>query len=315
MINSVETTNTTNPATVSLCGLAVFAIVVVGIDIDNINGQSDVASLWVETLSEDVKKSILWHADHEEGDLTDWQDRESKHPGGGVLNTCEDEVIARATTRQAHSGRYSAEATITGALRAGHGNRAVRLMRWTDRPWDQGGSILPKAAYYSTWMYFPRTYNSNKYPPWDPGDGGWWNVFQFKANDDDDVSQPVWALNVYHNDDSKKMQFYLYSAVNKPTSIDQTVAVPVPIRRWFHVEAYYRVDAGHGGEIVVWQDGREILRGTNVRTAISKAKETPVWGIGNYTDHIAGDTVEGTSTVYFDDCIISTERISVVVAD
>ena len=252
----------------------------------------------------------LWQADHEEGDLTDWEPTDCEHPGGGVLNTQEDAVTAAATTDQAHSGRFSAEATITGAVRATQGNRAVRLMRWTDRPWDKGGKELPKFAYYSTWMFLPETYNPNKYAPWDPGDGGWWNVFQFKANDDDDVSQPIWALNVYHDDATGKMQFYLYSGLNSPASIDQDDPIPLPVGRWFHVEASYRVDAGLGGEIVLWQDGREILRGSNVRTAISESKEWPVWGVGNYTDHIAGENGIGSSTIFFDDCIISSKRIS-----
>ncbi len=310
MINSAETRNFPQLTRIPLWVLAVFTLAVLAIDINNANGQSSAANPWVETLPEDVKGSILWQADHEEGTLDDWQASDSKYPGGGVFNTGEEAVKASATTKQAHAGRYSAEATITGAVRARHGNRAVRLMRWTDRPWDKGGDHLPKAAYYSTWMFFPRTYNPNKYSPWDPGDGGWWNVFQFKAHDNDDVSQPVWTLNVYHNDVSQKMQFYLYSVVNKPSGIYQTAAIPLPVGRWVHVEAYYRVNAGRGGEIVIWQDGKEILRGTQIRTAISKTKEYPIWGIGNYTDHIAGPHGEGRSTIYFDDCIISTERIS-----
>lgn len=268
------------------------------------------ANPWISTLPQDFQASILWQADHEKGDLSDWQPTDCKYPGGGVLNTQEDAVTAVATTRESHSGRYSAEATITGAIRAQHGNRAVRLMRWTDKPWDKGGRQLPKSAYYSTWMFFPTTYNSNKYPPWDPGDGGWWNVFQFKANDDNDVSQSVWTLNIYHDDKSQMMHFGLYSHVNTPASVDQSEPVALPVGRWFHVEAFYQVDAGGGGKVVIWQNGKEILHAENVRTAISHQKENPIWGVGNYTDHVAGDATEGTSTIFFDDAIISRRRIS-----
>lgn len=270
------------------------------------------ANDWIGTLPADIHASILWQADHEEGNLTDWEPTDCKYPGGGVLNTRDDAVIARATTRQAHSGRYSAEATITGAIRAGDGNRAVRLMRWTDRPWDKGGTELPKSAYYSTWMFLSTTYNTNKYPPWDPGDGGWWNVFQFKAHDERDESQPIWVLNVYHDDDSSSMYFGLYSPVNTPASLDQPKPLPLPVGRWFHVEAHYRVDTQRGGAIVIWQDGTEILRAKHVRTAIFPKHANAVWGVGNYTDHIAGDVKEGTSTIWFDDAIISTRRISEV---
>lgn len=275
-----------------------------------VRAQTTATESWIESLPTDLQASILWQADHEEGNLTDWEPIGTKEPGGGVLNTREDAVTAVATTVQAHSGRYSAQATITGALRGWRGSRAVRLMRWTNRPWDKGGHEFPRQAYYSTWMYFPRRYNSNKYPPWDPGDGGWWNVFQFKANDDDDVSQPVWALNVGHDDDARAMEFYLYSSLNRPASIDQDEPIPLPIGRWFHVEAFYRVSAGSGGEIIVWQDGHQILHGKDVRTAVSKANENAVWGIGNYTDHIAGEPKEGRSTIFFDDAIVSARRIS-----
>jgi len=265
---------------------------------------------WINALPADLRASILWWADHEEGDLSDWAPSNCKYPGGGVFNTGEDAVTARATTSQAHSGRHAAEATITGAIRAGGGNRAVRLMRWTDRPWDKGGGPFPAAAYYSTWMFLPETYNSNKYPPWDPGDGGWWNVFQFKAEDQQGESQPMWALNIYHDDATRTMRFGLYSPVNQPAAVDQADPVPLPVGRWFHVEAFYRVDAAHDGEIAVWQDGRRILRATGVRTAMTPRNATAVWGLGNYTDHVVGPAGEGRSTIYFDDCLVSTRRIS-----
>ena len=266
--------------------------------------------LWVKTLPDAIQASILWQADHEKGDLTDWEPTGCKYPGGGVLNTGGEAVTAKATTKQAHSGRYSAEATITGAIRARAGHRAVRLMRWTDRPWDKGGTQFPASAYYSAWMFLPETYNTNKYPPWDPGDGGWWNVFQFKADDEDGKSQPMWSLNIYHNDVTHTMRFGLYSAINGPASVGQPQPVPLPVGRWFHVEAFYRVDAGRGGEIAIWQDGTQILRANQVRTVMTPKNACAIWGVGNYTDHIAGPQGEGTATIYFDDCLVSTKQVS-----
>lgn len=265
---------------------------------------------WISTLPDDLRTSILWQADHEEGDLSDWHPADCEHPGGGVFNTGDSAVRASVTTAVAHSGRYSAEATITGAIRGQQGNRAVRLMRWTDKPWDKGGKQLPKSGYYSTWMFFPRTYNSNKYAPWDPGDGGWWSVFQFKSHDDNDVSEPVWTLNVYHDDESRAMYFGLYSHVSPPASVDQAAPVPLPVGRWFHVEAFYRIDADSKGAIAVWQDGTEVLRAENIQTAVPSRRENTVWGIGNYTDHITGGATDGTSTIFFDDAIISRRRVS-----
>lgn len=262
------------------------------------------------------KDSILWSADHEEGDLSDWTFPGSKWPGGGILNSGGDEAVASATSRFAHSGRFAAQATIRGAVRGQRGPRAVRLMRWTDRPWDQQGQAFPAEAFYSTWLLIPQVYNPNKYAPWDPGDGGWWNVMQFKAHDANDQSQPMWTLNIAHEDSAGQMHFYLYSPVNTPGTREQTQPAPLPVGRWFHVEAFYRASHEAAGEITVWQDGKQILHAAGVRTLASGEHPDVVWGIGNYTDHIAtnrresGEPAEGAATLYFDDAIVSTKRAS-----
>ncbi len=247
---------------------------------------------------------ILWSADMEEGTLYDWFYDDQSQSGGGVFNTGGDEVIAQASDVVAHSGTYSAEATITNAFQAQNGNRAVRLMRWTDKPWADGGDYFPADAYYSTWMYIPTTYNVNKYDPWDPGDGGWWNVFQFKSDDSNGDSQPMWVLNIDHNDETRAMSFYLYSDYNTPASHSQISPIQIPVGRWFHIEARYVQSSANSGSITFWQDGSRILHVDNVVTILDG---NAVWGIGNYTDHIVGGEVDGIATVYFDDAIVSTQ--------
>jgi len=271
---------------------------------------SQANSQWIQSLPSSTRESILWSADHEEGDLSDWTFPASKDSGGGVLNTGEEDVHASATKEFAHSSRYSARAFISKAIRARNGNRAVRLMRWTDRPWDRDGKEFPHDAYYSTWMFIPKTYNPNKYPPWDPGDGGWWNVFQFKAHDENDVSQPTWALNIEHADKTKEMSFYLYSPINPPRSLSQQKPKPIPVQRWFHIEARCKKSLKNEGSMTIWQDGEQILDVKGINTLVSDKDDQVVWGIGNYTDHIAGGPVEGEATVYFDDSVVSTKPLS-----
>lgn len=265
---------------------------------------------WIDGLPQEIRDSILWSADVEEGNLYDWEFNDYEFPGGGIFNTGGHDVEAGVAFRFAHSGWFSARAKITNAYRAQNGSRAIRLMRWTDRPWDDGGEFFPKNAYYSTWMYFPKTYNPDKHPKWDPGDGGWWNVFQFKANDSDGDSQPIWTLNVDHIAESKTMEFYLYSKENKPSSYAQPNPIAIPVGKWVHVEAFYQVSAQDDGQITIWQNGKKILDIQDVRTALSENNENAIWGIGNYTDHIAGETNEGTATIFFDDAIVSTVRVS-----
>ncbi len=283
---------------------------------------------WKDTLPQNIRDSVLWYGDHEEGSLADYLDPDFQYKGGGIYfnhydahTTGGSEEEAVADTAQSHSGQYSARATITNTYRA-NGSRAVRLMRWTDRAWDDDGQYFPTEAYYSAWYYFPYKYNPNKYEPWDPGDGGWWNIFQFKSNDSDNISQPTWMLNIAHDDTSNYMYFYLYSKYNTSNNYSQLPSspIPVPVGRWFHIEAFVR-KSDTNGQIKIWQDGVLLFDVDNVLTAFM-VKQDPgslryqiVWGTGNYTDHITGYPEEdGKATLYIDDAIVSTERVSSVLS-
>ncbi len=261
---------------------------------------------WFAGLSEETKASVLWLGDVEEGTLYDWNFDDFQHAGGGVFNTGGDQVIARVTDAIAHSGRYAVETGISRAIRSRNGDRAVRLMRWTNTAWDNGGEYFPLDTYFSVWMNFPNGYNPNKYDPWDPGDGGWWNVFQFKSDDETGESQPIWVLNIDHNDATNEMYFYLYSKHNLPRSYGQTRTVAIPVGQWVHIEAHYVQSSDARGSITIWQDGQRIL---SVEDVITKLAEPIHWGIGNYTDHIAGGVVEGSATIFFDDAAVSTLRL------
>lgn len=263
---------------------------------------------WIDELPASARASILWKADHESGDLREWTPNDPDG-GGGIFNTGGAEATASATTARAHSGRFGAVAKIKGAYRGKNGARAVRLMRWTDAPWRSGGREFPLSAYFSTWMLVPENYNSNKYAPWDPGDGGWWNVFQFKSHSAEDESQPAWSLQIYHNDARDCMVFGLYSSIDQ-RSVEATTPVPLPVGRWVHVEIFYACSASSKGQVSVWQDGCKILEAKNVRTVFKTSEPHPVWGIGNYTDHVVSPNTAGAAQIFFDDCIVSTSRIS-----
>lgn len=277
------------------------------------------AATFVESLPFATRNGILWSADHEANTLQEWEDAGTGdyYSGGGIFLTGGSDVTARTTSATAYSGTYGIEATITNAYRAQNGSKAVRYMRWTDKAWNEGGEYFPQRAYYSVWMYFPYNYNPNKEEPWDPGDGGWWNVFQFKS-DNNAGSQPVAELDVYYDESLNQPVFGLSlkqypnpdSSDHTQTYLTQTEPVPIPVGRWFHVEALYVKSTSGNGEIRVRQDGVEIFARNGLITALS---EQCVWGIGNYTDHIAGGPVEGSATLYFDDAVVSTESIGTAV--
>jgi len=260
---------------------------------------------WIDTLPQDVLDSILWKSELEERNLNEWTDEGFEWPGGGIFLTGDDDVTADVSDSVSHSGKYSAYAEITNAYRSENGNRAVRYMRWTDKPWDDDGEYFPDSAYYSVWMYFPYKYNPNKYEPWDPGDGGWWNVFQFKSNDSDGESQPIWTLNISYDEDEDMMYFYLRSKYNTPsTYLQDDKILYIPAKEWIHIEAFYKQSTDNQGKITIWQNSTKILQVDNVQTILA---ENSTWGIGNYTDHVAGGEVEGSATIYFDDAIVSTK--------
>lgn len=275
--------------------------------------QGGSAATWLATLPADARGAILWSADYETGNLDQWSIPTSQSPGGGVLNTDDENVVARGTQQVVHSGRFAGEATIRNAIRAANGKKAVRLMRWATDAYDRGGVELPLAAYYGTWMYLPEAYDPAKQAPWDPGDGGWWNVFQFKSHDANDQSQSTWSMNIEKDPQTRQLFFYLYSPINRQKSWEPHNRVPIPVGRWFHIEAFVKVNAGERGRIEVWLNGESIIRAENVRTSVNPQEENIVWGIGNYTDHIAGGKEVGTATVYFDDSTISTRPLAPLV--
>ncbi len=267
-----------------------------------------VSAQWIGTLPQDVQESIVWSADVEEGNLNDWSFEAFQYPGGGIFNTGEPEVESLASDNFSHSGNYSARSHISNAWQAQNGKKAIRLMRWTDKPWDDGGSFFPIESYYSTFLYFPATYNSNKYPPWDPGDGGWWNIFQFKSDDADGISQPLYSINVFHDDANEKMIPYLYNSVDNIAYTQQNTPTSLPVGKWIHFETYYKASDLNvpNGSIKFWQDGALLFEIDNVVTRLEGGNV--VWGLGNYTDHINGP-IPGTAEIYFDDCIVSTKPI------
>lgn len=268
-------------------------------------------STWFETLAPDLVQSILWSSGHESGTLYDWDFGGDPDAGGGIFNTGGAQVAAAVVSSPAHFGNHAASAWISNAFQAQNGNRAVRMMRWTDTHWALGGDYFPDSAYYSTWVYFPHEFNPNKYAPWDPGDGGWWNIFQFKCDDELGVSQPMMALNVDHDDSNGEMSLYLYSNYNPPHSFAQPAGDrPLPVGQWIHLEVFYKASTTNQGRFVLWQDGVKVLDLSGLQTVLPGGEEKPVWGLGNYTDHIAGGPTPGSATIYFDDCAVSTKRLS-----
>ncbi len=238
--------------------------------------------IWARAAYSGAGGHMLWQADHETGDLSQWyfpsKAPDGKHEGG-VYNT----GIASAVASQdyAHSGSWSAKLVITTPSTPSSG---TRLFRW-------GETHHYKPLYFRVWYYFPQMYKPAQY----------WNVMQWKSkNADNSINDPFFVLNIGVRPNGA---MYLYLADwQGHRSYQQTVA-DVPVRRWFEVEAFYFCTADHTGRVTFWQDKRLLFDIQNVQTRYSVGDCQ--WSVNNYSSGITPPT----ATIYVDDAAISTERI------
>ena len=254
--------------------------------------QEDIVTFTVVASDPDAENpDVLWKADHETGNLLQW-DQPFNDPntnGGGQFNSPgKDEGFwASAASRdEARSGDYSAKLQLFDVQKATDtATPGIRLFRYAE-------TRSQEELYYSVWYYLPERYEVDQ----------WWNVLQFKSSTDDGRNDPFFILNV-GNRDNGDMYFYLY---NRPQqrSYPQNLR-DIPVGRWFQVEVYHRSRGNDTGAITVWQDGVELFDVQDVPTRYPDGDIQ--WSVNNYTDNIRADTI----TLYVDDAIISKTRVGV----
>lgn len=226
----------------------------------------------------------LWSGDMETGDLSQWYSSPAGaagSPGGAVENS--GVATAVASTDFAHSGRYSAKLTITTPDTPTSG---ARLFRWAE-------SQKYPQLYYSVWYYFPQSYTPAVF----------WNVLQWKSKhvvSGVATNDPFFTLEVVATP-SGQMYFYLGDD-NTQTTYQQGSqnAVPIPVGRWFNVQAFYQCDGGGAGRVTIWQDGVQLWDIQNVNTRYSDGDCQ--WSVNNYSSGLT----PATATIYVDDAAIST---------
>jgi hypothetical protein len=169
---------------------------------------------------------------------------------------------------------------------ASGGGHAAYLFNWRSH-------LFPKDAYYySAWYYIP----SNVKPK------VWWNVMQWKSTQSGGSSEPIYVIDI--GDYGGKLRLYLSYKPNKSVArVYEHNVVDVPTDQWFQIEAYYKRSQTNTGQIVIWQDGVEILRVSNTDTVLSD--NTIHWSVNNYTDDIEPNPL----TIYVDDAAMSETRL------
>jgi len=270
---------------------------------------------FIEKLPSAAQSKVLWLCDFEDGSFTKWEGMgpNDANAGGGIFNTDVNNVAYGIENALVHTGRRAAYATIFKAVSPGS-PKAIRFLRWTNKPWYQGGQYFPTEAYYSTFMLVLYPYSPKKDPKNDPNnDGGWWNIFQFKSSNNAG-SHPVVALDLYNKDNQLYLGLVIKDYPNNNSSsytsqyIYANPLKPLKINDWNHIEAYYKKSTNYDGEVKVWLNGTLIFSKNNIRTMLPP-DQTVRFGIGNYTDWVTGGPNKGEATLYFDDVIVSEVRM------
>lgn len=233
--------------------------------------------------------SIVWSADFETGDLSQWAVNNTFKTIEADSGKC-SRPKRGVTTEQAHSGQYSMKLVIDATRTAG-----CRQFR---KPEVDTG----KPYYYSAWFYIPEEVQV----------GTFWNIFQFKSNgDDSDGSDVFWKLEVRNDPDGTMRIVPVWKGPipgpHEGDGIDNHLyyqnLTSIPVGQWFHLEVYLKQSENFDGHIMAWQDGIEILNEQNVRTKYPGGNQG--WSVNNY-----GEGLKPTpTTLYIDDVAISTERL------
>jgi hypothetical protein len=224
----------------------------------------------------DLGSYIIWSARHEAGDLSDW----TVDGQGGFAANPPTTTIA-ASTDVAHGGAYSVKLTnaATGS------SDAARLWREASYPAD---------AYYSAWYYLPQSYVAP----------ATWTIMQFRAPNPQDPS----AVNDLLDLDIRSLpggELILSVFDHRPPylrSPTPPAALPLPIGRWLHVEAFFRNVSGDDGRFIVWMDGHlnyDIQRPFGVSSTV-------YWSPCS-SSH---DLSPAAASIYVDDAAISLVRLT-----
>lgn len=257
------------------------------------NNTSQNVEEYVAYLPANIPASIVWMANHETGDLSQWKYKTPSNPSqdSGWCERPKNGVVSDI----AHTGKYSMKMSIHSWFP----HSGCRQFRY---PEIKTGTDY----YYSAWIYFPKKYTVK----------GWSNIMQFKAKryDEKGGSDLFWSLRLL-NRKNGAMYFQLHwdqendyagptsDGVPKKGQYYEQSLVDVPPNQWIHVEIFLKQSDQFDGRIIVWQDDKEIYNLDKIRTKMPNGYNS--WSVNSY----GGDINPDSFIVYVDDAVVSTARI------
>lgn len=217
----------------------------------------------------DLGSYLIWYADHEVGDLSQWDG-----PEGGAT----PEGVGELSDEQAHSGTYSLK--LVGP--AGADPAVGAGFDFNER----------REAYFSAWYYIPEVHPTNF----------GWSILRFWSRGEgcsgpEDLCDGVDIdLRPLPNGDAL---LYLFNA--EPDVLQPPVSDPpvyVPLARWFQLEVLFRRAPEKEGRVWVWLDGTPVYRFDDWRTV---EYDNLFWSVSNTCLPSDGST----AVVYVDDAAVS----------
>jgi len=157
---------------------------------------------------------------------------------------------------------------------------------------------LPDERYFSSWYYLPQSASLPNAPVLQ-----YWAIMRFRARTA--TADPNSAIDLYDIDlrssASGTMSLRVFDYVPFTDAPMVVSDPPVPVGRWFQVEAFYRNATDESGRLSVWLDGALVAD-------IAKPTGAPGW-VGWRVGNMGIDLNPKTVTLYVDDCALSRVRV------
>lgn len=165
------------------------------------------------------------------------------------------------------------------------------------------GSGNTTAAYLFTYRV-PSTplgiYSADFYVPGNILTGDWWNVWQWKS-EDNSFELPVISLNLINHGASLYAHLFYTPggrAGNEIEEITQSDPIPFPTDRWVNITGAFFAASDETGYVEIYQDGIKIFDVKGIPT--KPGGKNVYWSVNSYADRIAPDP----ATIYLDNISI-----------
>jgi hypothetical protein len=228
-----------------------------------------------EPVSLGPDPDFLWWSDHETNDLSDWT------RGGSALGaTYSQGGDVAVTTEQHRSGAHALRSTVTAP--PGGPQAAAQIWR---------AGFAEEKAYYGAWFLLPAAATPTTY----------WVFCSFHLRTPSGADLALWdvklawtglnlELALLHHDSGDVVPF---------------ARVPIPIGRWFQIEAELEPRPDANGRLRIWLDGALAFDVQGPTSSADAASAPITWEVGTLTDGLT----PVTGTLYVDDAYVSLRQL------